>query len=256
MKSVKGQLTIFIVVGILMVVGIGIFFLFRQGLIPEIGSGKEVNANSFLEACIGEKIDEAVGLILMQGGNTNPQLNKGFKFKSEDEVMNISYLCYNQNSYDRCVNQIPMLTSHIEKEVEDYIREDVRICFDELESNLLRQDYEVEKKYEGFEVSLDLDRIILSINGELRLTRLDETIIQKNIGSVFNSNLYNLVLVAHDILNSESQYCEFNKGSYMLIYSDIDIALFIDSEGEKIYSVKERNVDSFFRFAVRGCIIE
>ena len=60
----------------------------------------------------------------------------------------------------------------------------------------------------------------------------------------------------YEILNSESQYCDFNKASYMLIYPEIKIDLFVDEIGEKIYTVSYRNVNNFFRFAVRGCIIE
>ncbi|MEN7981914.1 MAG: hypothetical protein ABFQ65_00520 [Nanoarchaeota archaeon] len=251
----KGQLTIFIVAGILIVVAIAFYFLFRQGLIPNIGGGKEINPNSFLESCIEEKINEAIDLIAIQGGNIKPELKKRFKFKDEAEPVNISYLCYNQNSYDRCINQVPMLTSHIETEIENYIRDDVKICFNKLAENLEKQNYDVKKIYNGFEVKLNFEGVKLILDGELDLIKNDESSKMQNIGTIIHTNLYELVLIVHSILNSEAQYCEFNINSYMLIYPDIKISLFIDSEGEKIYSVKNREIDKLFRFAVRGCII-
>ncbi len=252
----KGQLTIFIIVGILIVGTIAGFFLIRQGLIPDIIGGKEINPNSFLEACLEEKISEAVNILSMQGGNINPKLYKRFKFEEDNQYWNISYLCYNQNSYDMCVNQVPMLVNHLEKEIENYIREDVKICFDELEHSLEKQNYDVKKKYEGFEINLELNKIILKINGGLELTKLDETTIQNNIGVIINSRLYNLLLIVNEIVNSEAQYCDFNINSYMLMYPEIKIKLFIDGEGVKIYIVEERDVEASFRFAIRGCIIE
>jgi hypothetical protein len=254
--SNKGQLTIFIVVGVLIVGAIGFYFIFRQGLIPDIGGGQEVNPNSFLEACLEEKIEEAVDILSMQGGSLNPKLFERFKFSDDDKPYNISYLCYNQNSYDRCINQVPMLINYIETEIEDYINNDVTICFDELENNLQKQNYEIKKEYNGFEINLEFDKVILEIDGKLELTKSGETTIQKNIGAIFSNNIYNLLLIAHDIVKSESQYCDFNKQSYMMIYSDILIKLFSDSEGIKFYRVQERDIDKSFRFAVRGCIIE
>jgi hypothetical protein len=254
-KNKRGQLTIFIIVGVLIVGAIAFYFLFRQGLIPDISGGKEINPNSFLESCVEEQINEAINLIAIQGGNINPKLNKRFKFRDEENAVNISYLCYNKNFYDRCVHQAPMLTSHIQKEIENYIEDDVQICFNKLIENLEKQNYDVTKNYNGFEVELTLEGVKLLIYGEIDLTRNDESLKMQNIGAIIPTNLYELVLIANSILNSETEYCEFNVNSYMLIYPEIKIDLFKDSVGEKIYTIKNRNIDNYFRFAVRGCII-
>jgi hypothetical protein len=252
----KGQVTIFIVLGILLVGAIAFFFIIRQGYLPNIGGSKEINPNSFLESCIEDKILESVGILSMQGGKINPELFQTFKFDEDTKPWNITYLCYNQNSYDRCINQEPMLINGIENEIENYIKSDVKICFDELEKNLKKQNYEVSAKYNGFDINLNQRGITLLIDGEINLIKNGENSKMQNIGAIVQSNLYNLLLVAHEILNSESQYCDFNKESYMMIYPEIKIELFSNSDGEKIYSIMEREIENIFRFAVRGCVIE
>ncbi len=256
MKNKRGQLTIFIVAGILVIGAIAFYFLTRQGFIPSIGGGGEVNPNSFLQSCIEEKINEAVDLISIQGGNIKPELYKSFKFTNEEEPINITYLCYNQNTFGRCITQQPLLVGHINSEIENYIREDVRVCIDELEKNLQKQDYKVSKDYNDFNIGLSQEGVVLRIDGEFNLVRNDESSKLTNIGAIIPSNLYDLVLVANKIINYEARYCDFNKESYMLIYKNIKVDLFIDSIGEKIYTVNDRNIDRIFRFAVRGCIIE
>lgn len=256
MESKRGQLTIFVVAGVLVIGAIAFYFLVRQGIVPSIGGGGEVNPNSFLQSCIEEKINEAVDLISIQGGNIQPEIYKSFKFTNEEEPINITYLCYNQNTFGRCVTQQPLLVEHINSEIENYIREDVGVCINELEKNLQKQNYVVTKTYNGFEIDLSQEGIVLRIDGEFDLTRNDESSRLTNIGAIISSNLYDLVLVANKIINYEARYCDFNKESYMLIYKNIKVDLFIDSVGEKIYTVSDRDINRKFRFAVRGCILE
>ncbi|MCW8965446.1 MAG: hypothetical protein OQK82_01975 [Candidatus Pacearchaeota archaeon] len=254
--SKRGQLTIFIITGVVFVVGFLFYFLIRSGYIENLTGGGEINSNSFLESCLEERISEAVEIISHQGGNIEPKLYKTFRFANEKESINISYLCYNQNYYDACVNQAPALITHIESEVKDYISDDVNECFNSLAENLEKQDYVVEKTYRGFDVNLDLNTITVNIDGKLELTSTEESLIQDKIGVVITNNLYDLALVAHEIINSEAEYCTFNKESFMLMYPDIKVELYTLGNGEGIYTVKYRAIDNFFRFAVRGCIIQ
>ena len=254
-NAYKGQVTIFIIVGILLVVGIAMFFVFQKGLIPGIGGGKEINPNSFLDSCLEESVLEISRDLAKHGGTINNPLNKYFKFTDEAEAIEISYLCYNQVGPAQCVNQNPMLINHLENEIKNNITQDVEFCFNKLKESLKKDNYDVKEKYGEFDVELNLGKIIISIDRELTLTKLDETKIQKNFGVIVSSKLYDLALVAKRIVNSETQFCDFGSSSYMLIYPKIDIDLFTDGQGEKIYTVKNRDTQEWFRFAVRGCIL-
>lgn len=256
MKEYKGgQLTIFIIVGIILIVSVSMFFVFKQELIPEIGGGKEINSNAFLETCLEESIIDISKNLAKHGGTINNPLNKYFQFVDEADAIKISYLCYRQGDSKRCINQNPMLINHLETEIEKNISNEVIFCFDKLKENLEKDNYEVEKKYNGFDIKLEMGRIILSIDGKLTLTKTDETRIQKNFGVIVSSKLYDLVLVAKRIVSSEIQFCNFGSSAYMLIYPYIEVDTFVDGEGEKIYTIKYRKTEDMFRFAVRGCIL-
>ena len=57
----KGQLTIFIIVGIMIIASMALFFVSRAGRIPGIGGGSsEANSNSFLNTCLEGSIREEI----------------------------------------------------------------------------------------------------------------------------------------------------------------------------------------------------
>src|SRR3989344_4678882 len=144
-KNSKGQITIFVITAVVIVAIVGLFFIFRTGVIPGIGGGtKETNANAFLSSCIEDKIKESVNLISLQGGYTEPvSLSVRFKFQEDDAHYNISYLCYTPLSYVPCINQNPLLISHVENEIKNYIFNDFETCFDEMKSGFKRQGFDV-----------------------------------------------------------------------------------------------------------------
>jgi len=61
-----------------------------------------------------------------------------------------------------------------------------------------------------------------------------------------------LVRIARDVVNSESQYCNFEYNGYMLLYPKYDIRR-IDYSDSKIYRLIDRLSGDEFRFAVRSC---
>ena len=137
MRGRNAQVTVFIIVGIIIVAGVLIFLLMRQGIIPQLGGGKvEENPEAFMRSCVEDKVQEAIGKISMQGGYIENKLNRTFKFEDEKATSDISYLCYNQNYYYACINQEPMLIQHLKDEIHDYVERDVEACFDDLTINL------------------------------------------------------------------------------------------------------------------------
>ena len=253
-----GQVTIFIIAGIVIVSAVLLFFLFRGGVkIPGIGVGKEISPPSFLEACMEDKVKEAIGIISSQGGYVKPTLYKAFKFEGEEPV-NISYLCYNQNDYLPCVNQEPMLIQHLKDEIKSYLLQDsdyVRDCFDSLTSSLDKQGYAVEvKKYNGFEVELIEDKVIINIDAEITLTRTGETTKQEKFKVIIPSRFYGLTFVVLEIVNKEATTCEFSHYD-MFPYREFNINKYRTRDSSVIYSIKHEDSEEKFRFAVRGCVI-
>lgn len=248
----KGQLTIFIIVGVIIVVGVGVFFLFRQGLIPNLGGSKEINPNSFLKSCLEEKVEEGVNILEHQGGSISPLLSKKFRFDEDDRFWNITYLCYTQQFYESCVNQEPILIRHLENEMNEYIHEEVTSCLDALENSLLKQSYEVTTDYRDIGVDFVSKKMRLNIDGEIVLSKNDEESKIKNLKLEFPTIIYDLAIVAQEIVAQESRNCYFSHTGYMLMHPEYGIDIF-RVEDTEIYTVRLRDSSHKFRLAVQGC---
>src|SRR3989339_93506 len=92
----RGQVTIFLIIGIVLLAVVVIFFF--------------LNKQDIL----------------------NPNLKKTYDLEDGLGKKNISILCYNQNFYTPCINQEPMLVNHVRDEIEKNISQDVKQCFDNL----------------------------------------------------------------------------------------------------------------------------
>lgn len=255
MRGKRGQVVIFIIIGIVLVAVIALFLIFGEKIIPEIGLGRETNPSSFLDSCMREKVEESVKLISMQGGSANPELYKTFKFEGEEDFTDISYLCYTQNYYISCINQEPMLIQHLKEEIKTDISDEVKTCFDDLASNLERQNYVVDAKYNGFEIELIRGKIIINIDGELILTKSGETLKQEDFKIIIPSRFYDLALVVQEITSQEAEYCNFEHLGYMTFYPEFYIDKFVTSDSAIIYTIRHEDSKERFRFAVRTCVL-
>ncbi|MFH1917808.1 MAG: hypothetical protein ABIJ14_01705 [Nanoarchaeota archaeon] len=251
----RGQVSVFVIAGVIIVVLIVGFFLSRSGLLPEIGQATEINPNNFLASCIETKVKDVVQLISSQGGYVGNPLNKTFKFSDENSPTDISYLCYTQNYYEPCINQEPILIGHLKNEIKNYIAQDMRGCFDELVFNLEKQAYIVDARFKGFEVKIMPKKIIVEGESELILTKSNETSKQEDFKVSVSSHFYDLAIVVQEIVSQEARFCNFENLGFMLFYPQFDIDKFKTGDSTTIYTIKDRKSQEEFKFAVRGCAI-
>ncbi len=248
----RSQATVFIIIGAVLIVAVVVFFVYRGDIpIPKIGRN-EVNANSFLESCVEDKVLETANMIEFQGGYVSNSLVKKFRFDGEDYV-NYSYLCYTDDYYLPCVNREPMLISHLNDELTEAVEISVRECYDELISTL-EEDYKVKEDYRGFDISFIPSKIRLNIYADISLEQNNETTNQEDFVIWIPSRFYDLALVAQEILSQEARFCYFDNLGYMMIHPETDIKK--ASAGEAvIYRIKDKKSEEEFRFAVRSCVI-
>lgn len=251
----KGQITIFVILGLLLVALSLAFISMRNEREPTTGGKQEPNLNSFFQSCLEEKIRKTVYTISEQGGYINSKLNKTFKFEGETDFHDIAYLCYNHNYYSACINQEPMFLQHLKKEIETNIAEDVSICFGEAASSLERKGEVVEAKYNGFNVQLAPRKIIVNVSGEITSTKSGQTAIEKDITGIFPSRLYELAIVVQEITSQEARFCNFENLGFMLFYPQYDIDKFRTEDSAIIYTVGYKGGNDRFRFAIKGCVI-
>jgi len=254
MKNKTGQVTIFIIIAIMIVVMVAIYFLFRQELGLNItDTTSEENPAGFLELCLRDSVEETIRIIGEQGGSLDPELYINFRFEGENEKK-IKYLCYNQNYYKPCVNQEPLLMQHLEEEIKAEVEEDVRSCFDRLVENLNRE-YTVEVRgYRGFSLILMPKRAKIDIDAEIVLTKAGKRITQNNFEFFISSNLYALADVAQEIVYREAKDCYFEHIGYMMFYPEFKIKKIQALDSSIIYRITNRKTTEKFNFAIRGCV--
>jgi flagellar basal body-associated protein FliL len=252
-KNKTAQVTIFIIIGLLIVTMIVIFvYIIKNG---GLGTNEQPETNPVIvfESCLEDDLEKIVETITSQGGYLNNSLNISFQFKESKEIQEISYLCYTYQSYFSCKNQEPLLMNHLEEEIKKGISFQVKNCFDEIASNLGRNGASVEANYRGFYVNLFPGRITISIDGEISSTKSGQTTRQTEIKGNFPSRLYEITKVVQEIVNQEATYCNFDLLGFMLIYPEFEIDKSMTRDSTTIYTVKHDKGVEKFDFAVRSC---
>lgn len=242
--NTKGQVTIFIIIGVLVVAAVLIIFL----LVPRLNTGPatdSANPSAFIESCIMGDLEDTIVTLSLQGGQLAPTSYYVF------ENNNVGYTCYTNEYYKTCIVQQPLLHSQIEKELAEALSDVSDTCF-----SLLQQQYEDE----GYSVSMDLGetqvsllpkRIVILYNHSLALTKTDTRSIEE-ISVVLNNNLYELVGIALSITKWESNFGDAQTTPYMDLYRDLKVEKKKQSEGTTIYMLTDRNNGNTFQFATRS----
>ncbi len=87
----KGQVTIFIILGIVIVAAVLVFFLWAQPTYFSEGSG-----GLGFEGCVGDAIEQGIEQLESTSGFINPE----FAFSHQGEAL--AYLCYTNEFYKTC----------------------------------------------------------------------------------------------------------------------------------------------------------
>lgn len=244
MKEKRGQVTIFIIIGILIIVaGVLIYFLF-PGINEDISSETQ-NPERYIQQCLVETLQENTNKIISQGGSIEPE--HYIMYQGEK----IEYLCYTEEYYKTCVVQQPMLKNHIEQEIKESIQEKADSCFNEMENSFEERGYEVNLRKKDMDVHIVPEKTFIEFNHSLTLEK--ET--TQNYGGfrvVMNNNLYELIFIAMSIIDWETSYGDAETTIYMDYYRDIKVEKKKQSDGSTIYILSDRNDGTKLQFASRS----
>lgn len=244
LRNKSGQVTIFVIVAIVMVVGIiaAIIFTGRNELI----SPKEISTEQSVEGCVKDAVENKLALILENGGEITPE--KTISYLGED----YNYLCYQADYFLPCYNLKPALEMTIEEILKESTKSEVQSCFDK---------FRVEEESKGFSVvggettySIDLlpGSVQVLLKKDIRVTDGSSSQEFSNFDFKILSQAYELIDVSRNIVNAESEYCYFEYSGYMLLHPEFNIRKAY-SDDSKVYSVEQTRTKERFKFAVRSC---
>ncbi len=246
-KNKKGQVMLWAFVAVILVGGIAALFLFvgKPGLLTQ----NDYEPKSFIEKCVRKSVNEAVDVMLPQGGFTSPSNYKSYLGK------NIAYLCENIGYFHPCINQHPMLLNEMKKEIVNYTEPQIEQCFTDLKRELEKRDNAVEYTPLELNVSLGPDRVYVDVIRRITITKGENSQTFDNIRIDVISPLYDLGNVAIEIASQEAKYCYFEYVGYMILYPRFDIKKFAFTDSTKIYTIKDKYTEKEMSIAIRSCAI-
>jgi hypothetical protein len=235
----RGQVTIFIVISLIIIVGVVLFFVSRDRLNPNF-SKTPVEFNSItdeIQNCAEATLKDGTKLIGLQGGYILPP-------ESALET-NFSSIAYGYN----LGNNILVLKSTIEKEIANYIQLVLPSCFD---SSSFPQ-YRITTGKPKATVKISSDSLSASVSYPLTLKKTDSTYnLDKPYRANYKIQLGNMYSVAQELISKETQ----NPGNIDFNYLQslgYDISILYFGENIFVYSIKDSNINGTggytFRFA-------
>ena len=202
----------------------------------------------YISDCIKNDFENTVEKISFQGGSLNP---KNFFLYANNKI---EYLCYINEYFKPCVMQQPMLKQHIEKEIKNNIQARANECFDNLVESYEKKGYAVELKKGSMSVELLPKKIAVTFNNySITLTK-SSTEKHDKFQIILNNNLYELVEIANSIVDWEITVGDMDPLIIMEQYHYVDVDQKKQSEGSKIYLLKDKKNRGFFQFSIRNYV--
>lgn len=240
----RGQVTIFIIIAIVIIAIVLVVVLYPR--IGPIITG-EINPETYLQTCIEERLRESVDIVMMQGGSMTPEnyiLYDGNK---------VEYLCYTNEDYQTCIMQQPLLLQHVEDEIKSEVDSKLKQCATSLEQELKAKGYSVSAQTPEFTLDIVPDKMVVIIDYQLTASK-DGTLAYNQFVFSYESELYDLIMIAASILNFEAHYGDAETTTYMAAYPDISVEKYKQSDSSTVYIISHRETEEEFYFASRSLI--
>lgn len=241
----KGQVSIFIILGVLIVIVLLVLFSRDSGFDRIFSSQSPYEE---IENCAQESVKEGLEILSMQGGVIEPENYYMYEGKK------IDYICYSENDYENCVVQKPILINTIKDELLKYSEPKIKNCLNSVKSNLEDKGYSVVMRDPEITVELVPDNVLVDMNIGLRIEKTDVESYE-NIRTGIKSKIYNFALIASSISQWETRYGDSETLNYMLYYPSLKVEKKKQSEGTTIYILTDRDSDEKFYFASRSIAV-
>jgi len=242
MYNKRGQLTYFIIIAIIIVAAILIIMFVPSVRNIFIASTPELNFRS----CVDGPLNDAIEMIGKRGGSVVPAhyVNYGGE--------RVEYLCYTNQFYQTCVNQQPMLKTHVEREINDVVNPQLKACANSFKEELRGEGYSISGGDVDVDVELILNNIRVNINSDITIRKDGLSTRFESYSYNEKSSLYNMIMIANSIINWEAQYGDSETTLYMLYYPNMRVRKLTQGDGTKVYSLEDVNTNEKFIFASRS----
>ncbi len=246
--NAKGQIAIFVIVGVL--IAAAVLFVFLIDRTPRITRGQDFdNPESYIDNCIREQAKKEINNLMSHAGFPD----------AIDSVMYdgvaITYLCKNVNYYQPCVVQYPLYVSQVKDELVKQFEDNVQGCFASLEQELTKRNYIVDAGEITISASIKPSLTHIGVERQFTVTKDGSSRSYNRFDSFVNTHLFELASIAQEIISQESQFCYFSNDGFMALYHDFDIRKDVLGDSTKIYTIESKKTKEKLTMAIRGCAI-
>ena len=211
MKLKKGQVSIFIILGILIVVVLLLLFSRDAGFDTIFAKQSPYQE---IEGCAQTAIQEGLDILMLQGGVIESE--NYFMYEGKK----IDYVCYSENEYENCIMQKPILTNTIRDELEEYSTPKIKSCLSSVKNDLERKGYSVVMRDPEIVIELVPDNVLVDMNLGLRIEKTGVESFD-HIRTGIKSKIYNFALITSSISQWETRYGDSETLNYMLYYPSL-----------------------------------
>ncbi|MEK6844026.1 MAG: hypothetical protein AABX83_01220 [Nanoarchaeota archaeon] len=245
----KGQVTILAIVAIAIVAVIIIFFIYKSKIAGPNIKNIEENPSLFIEECVQKNVNDAIDILLPQGGFISSGHSKIYN------DINVSYLCYNAGNYIPCVNEHSLFLTEIKNEIKNYAAPRIDKCFQDYKREVEDRQGIINLGEMAFIVELVPDRVFVNIKRDVNVNFKEQSYNYNNFDFEIISPIYNLARIAMEIASQEAKYCYFEYIGYTILYPRYKIQRFTMSDNTEIYSIKDKRSEKEMNIAIRSCAI-
>lgn len=243
-KVKKGQVTIFIILGIVIVVGIIAAIFLRQDIARIFG--KDIEPREEIRSCVEEALEPTMKLVLENAGELAPELMKMYNGSR------YNYLCYQSGDYTPCINTHPMIKKTAENSMTDATREQVEQCFINLIDDLEARGNTVTEGDLYYSLELVPGNLVIKVEKKLTVSGKDTTQSFEDFSFEILTQMYGLFNLVREVVNQESQFCYFDYNGFMTLYPEYKIKK-INYDNSLIYTALHEKSMEKIKFAIRGC---
>lgn len=239
MRSKRGQVTIFIIVAIVIVSIVLVFFLWVKPNYIFKSAG-----NLGFEGCVKDVVEAGIAELGLNAGFVNP----GFSHQFNGE--NFVYLCYTNEYYKTCTIQKALLKQSFEEQLSGYLKDRISLCYSNSLDELKAQGHNVISGELKYEILLEPEAVIVSIDAPTSVG--GQTFKTFNVKTP--SAIYEMVMLATSIVQSETHYGDFEVTTSMILYPDYVIKKMKQGEGTTLYVIESELYKNKFQFASRSLV--
>lgn len=245
----RGQVSVFAIVGIVLVILVALFFFLRNEygafVAPTVflnEKAKPIEDN--LKGCILSVSQQSLNTFGKQGGDFNPSnylLYKG---------MNVKYFCTNIIGKEECLNVMPTLRE-MEEKLSFEIQNGVNSCVnkDLAKSGL---GYDIKAGKLDTKVEFAGENVLVKADYDVEITKGDIKTTINPVALSFDAPVEELYSVAVDAVNAEARVGFFEQLLYMVSKKGKYIINLDKPYPDKIYKINKKDSEFEFWFAVEG----